>query len=76
MGIGRLVLLSGKEMGSKRRSFSNSSSIADPNIDNKLKGVIDNNNPISDVPLLKVSAFYVFSLSLLVMLSIWIKRKW
>ncbi|OMO68263.1 hypothetical protein CCACVL1_20003, partial [Corchorus capsularis] len=46
-------------MGSKRRSFSDSSSIADNNIGKKLKGAIDNNNtkknnnPISDLPLLK-----------------------
>ncbi|XP_021281678.1 DNA-(apurinic or apyrimidinic site) lyase, chloroplastic isoform X2 [Herrania umbratica] len=40
-------------MGSKRRSFSTSSSIADQNIDKKPKGVIGNNNPISDKTLLK-----------------------
>ncbi|XP_022743632.1 DNA-(apurinic or apyrimidinic site) lyase, chloroplastic isoform X2 [Durio zibethinus] len=52
-GIGRLAPLRGKGMGSKRRSFSNSSSVADQNIDKKLKGVIDNDNPISDKPFLK-----------------------
>ncbi|KAL1108060.1 hypothetical protein V6Z11_D03G086500 [Gossypium hirsutum] len=41
-------------MGSKRRSFSNSSSIADQNIDKKLREAIDNdNNTISDNPLLQ-----------------------
>lgn len=61
-------------MGSKRRSFSTSSSIDDQNIDKKPKGVIDNNNPISDKPLLKVSSFFlhafflVFCLGLMKML--------
>ncbi|KAA3457105.1 apurinic endonuclease-redox protein isoform X9 [Gossypium australe] len=54
LGIGRLAPLRGKVMGSKRRSFSNSSSIADQNIDKKLREAIDNdNNTISDSPLLK-----------------------
>ncbi|KAG4154807.1 hypothetical protein ERO13_D03G074900v2 [Gossypium hirsutum] len=54
LGIGRLTPLRGKVMGSKRRSFSNSSSIADQNIDKKLREAIDNdNNTISDNPLLQ-----------------------
>ncbi|XP_012470562.1 DNA-(apurinic or apyrimidinic site) endonuclease, chloroplastic isoform X6 [Gossypium raimondii] len=54
LGIGRLAPLRGKVMGSKRRSFSNSSSIAGQNIDKKLREAIDNdNNTISDNPLLQ-----------------------
>ncbi|XVE90858.1 hypothetical protein DITRI_Ditri20bG0110000 [Diplodiscus trichospermus] len=51
--IGRLSLLRGKAMGSKKRRFSNSSSIANQNTDKKLKGVIDNDGPIPDKPFLK-----------------------
>ncbi|KAG4211826.1 hypothetical protein ERO13_A02G123602v2 [Gossypium hirsutum] len=54
LGIGRLAPLRGKVMGSKRRSFSNPSSIADQNIDKKLRDAIDNDNyTISDNPILK-----------------------
>ncbi|XP_038993227.1 DNA-(apurinic or apyrimidinic site) endonuclease, chloroplastic-like isoform X3 [Hibiscus syriacus] len=40
-------------MGSKGRSFSNSSSISDQNFDKKLNEAIDYDNPISNSPLLK-----------------------
>ncbi|XVE95869.1 hypothetical protein REPUB_Repub02eG0171500 [Reevesia pubescens] len=53
LGIGRLVPFGVKVMGSKRKSTSNSSSISDQSIDKKLKGLIDNYNPITDRPLLK-----------------------
>ncbi|KAK8713382.1 hypothetical protein V6N13_148601 [Hibiscus sabdariffa] len=54
LGIGRLAPLRGKVMGSKGRSISNSSSIAGQNFDRKLKETVDNDNPISNSPLLKV----------------------
>ncbi|XWS65710.1 hypothetical protein CRYUN_Cryun05aG0136900 [Craigia yunnanensis] len=53
LGIGRLAPLRGKVMESKRRSFSNSFSVTNQNIDKKLKGLIDNDSPISDKPFLK-----------------------
>ncbi|KAK9042690.1 hypothetical protein V6N11_017755 [Hibiscus sabdariffa] len=53
LGIGRLAPLRGKVMGSKGRSISNSSSIAGQNFDRKLKETVDNDNPISNSPLLK-----------------------
>ncbi|XVF41339.1 hypothetical protein PTKIN_Ptkin01aG0272200 [Pterospermum kingtungense] len=54
LGIGRLSPLRGKLMESKRKSFSNSSSIANQNTDDKkLKGLIKNDDPISDKPSLK-----------------------
>ncbi|KAE8711000.1 apurinic endonuclease-redox protein-like isoform X2 [Hibiscus syriacus] len=53
LGIERLTPLRGKVMGSKGRSFSNSSSISDQNFDKKLNEAIDYDNPISNSPLLK-----------------------
>ncbi|KAK8590222.1 hypothetical protein V6N13_088991 [Hibiscus sabdariffa] len=53
LGIGRLAPLRGKVMGSKGRSISNSSAIAGQNFDSKLKETTDNDNPISNSPLLK-----------------------